>query len=241
MSKNVKKRNWAFVLYPESAPEDWKEQLRLSGLQGAISPLHDKDINPTGEPKKPHYHVILVYGSPTTYSNVKAFTDKLNQPIPQALEQVRGYYRYFTHKDNPEKYQYDEREIETFNGFNIADFVELTRSEVTTKKHELLTLAREKGFSEYAELVDYVQDNMDMTYFDIVSSHTLFFVGYMRSVRYRGTGKLHDNSTENSTETPVKCCPNCGSIDLKKSGKTAALSQRLECRDCGSRFVLDGK
>ena len=51
MSKNVKKRNWAFVLYPESAPEDWKEQLRLSGLQGAISPLHDKDINPTGEPK----------------------------------------------------------------------------------------------------------------------------------------------------------------------------------------------
>lgn len=248
MSKNVKKRNWAFVLYPESAPEDWKEQLRLSGLQGAISPQHDKDINPTGEPKKPHYHVILVYGSPTTYSNVKAFTDKLNQPIPQALEQVRGYYRYFTHKDNPEKYQYDEREIETFNGFNIADFVELTRSEVTTKKHELLTLAREKGFSEYAELVDYVQDNMDMTYFDIVSSHTLFFVGYMRSVRYRGAGKLHDNptematmATENSTETPIKCCPNCGSIDLRKHGKTAALSQRWECRDCGSRFVLDEK
>lgn len=252
MSKNVKKRNWAFVLYPESAPEDWKEQLRLSGLQGAISPLHDKDINPTGEPKKPHYHVILVYGSPTTYSNVKAFTDKLNQPIPQALEQVRGYYRYFTHKDNPEKYQYDEREIETFNGFNIADFVELTRSEVTSKKHELLTLAREKGFSEYAELVDYVQDNMDMTYFDIVSSHTLFFVGYMRSVRYRGAGKLNDNSTEMATyhneitteittEIPIKCCPNCGSVDLRKCGKTAALSQIWECKDCGKRFVSTEK
>ena len=60
MSKNVKKRNWAFVLYPESAPADWKEQLQLSGLMGAISPLHDKDINPTGGPKKAHYHVVLV-------------------------------------------------------------------------------------------------------------------------------------------------------------------------------------
>ena len=30
---------------------------------------------------------------------VKALTDGFNQPIPQALEQVRGYYRYLTHKD----------------------------------------------------------------------------------------------------------------------------------------------
>ena len=26
--KNIKKRNWAFVLYPESAPADWREQLQ---------------------------------------------------------------------------------------------------------------------------------------------------------------------------------------------------------------------
>lgn len=25
MAKNIKKRNWAFVLYPESAPADWRE------------------------------------------------------------------------------------------------------------------------------------------------------------------------------------------------------------------------
>lgn len=28
MAKNIKKRNWAFVLYPESAPADWREQLQ---------------------------------------------------------------------------------------------------------------------------------------------------------------------------------------------------------------------
>ena len=50
--ENLKKRNWTFVLYPESAPSDWIEQLKLSGLMCAVSPLHDKDVNPTGEPKK---------------------------------------------------------------------------------------------------------------------------------------------------------------------------------------------
>lgn len=42
-----------------------------------------------------------------------------------------GYY------DNPEKAQYDEREIKTINGFNIADFSELTRSEITQIKKTL--------------------------------------------------------------------------------------------------------
>lgn len=188
MANQVKKRNWAFVLYPESAPSDWREQLALSGLMGAISPLHDKDVDPTGEPKKAHYHVILVYGAPTTYNNVKAFTDKLNQPIPQALEQVRGYYRYLTHKDNPDKYQYADSEIVTFNGFDIADFTEISKSEITQMKFKLLTLMRELNFTEYFELVEYVQDNLDMTHFDVVSSHTIFFNGYLKSVRH---GRKH--------------------------------------------------
>ena len=125
-TKNVKKRNWAFVAYPESLPTDWKEQLQATGLQVAISPLHDRDVDPTGELKKPHYHVILCYAGPTSYNVVKGLTDSLKGPIPQPLEQVRGYYRYFTHMDNPEKYQYSPDTIETINGFSIMDFVELT-------------------------------------------------------------------------------------------------------------------
>lgn len=196
MPKNIKKRNWAFVLYPESAPADWKEQLQLSGVMGAISPLHDMDVNPTGEPKKEHYHVILVYGSPTTYNNVKAFTDKLNQPIPQALEQVRGYYRYLTHKDNPEKYQYSESEIDTFNGFDISDFVEVTKSEVNAIKDELLLIIKQKDFLEYCDLMDFVQDNLDKVYFDIASSHTIFFNTYLKSRRY---GKRDGTARTNQT------------------------------------------
>ena len=45
--QNVKKRNWTFLVYPESAPADWVSKLQATGLPVAISPLHDKDINPT--------------------------------------------------------------------------------------------------------------------------------------------------------------------------------------------------
>ncbi len=181
--KNVKKRNWAMVLYPESAPEDWREQLRLSGLQVAISPLHDKDVNADGEPKKAHHHVILVYGSPTTYNNVKALCDRLNQPIPQPLEQVRGYYRYLTHEDNPEKAQYSKADIQTLNGFDIREFVELTKSEVTKAKREILQLIRDNGITEYADLIDILMDGGEGTadMFDVASNNTLFFKAYLTS------------------------------------------------------------
>ena len=120
---NVKKRNWAFVLYPESAPSDWREQLQLTGLQCAVSPLHDKDVNPDGEPKKAHYHIIVCYSGPTSFNVVKGLTDKLNQPIPIALEQIRGYYRYLTHKDNPEKYQYSADDVFTNNSSALHKFL----------------------------------------------------------------------------------------------------------------------
>lgn len=202
---SVKKRNWAFFVYPTkeqlealgsnydgsdgygTVPDDWKQRLQLSGLQYAISPLHDKDLleDGSGKTKKPHYHVIVVYGSPTTYNNVKSLTDSLNSPIPQALEQVRGYYRYLTHKDNPEKYQYDDKEIVTGGGFNIADFIELSKSEVSEIKFKLQALIREQDMTEYEQFMDYVQDNFDRTLYDVASSHTIFFNTYLRSRRHR--------------------------------------------------------
>lgn len=180
--KNVKKRNWAMVLYPESAPQDWREQLQKTGLQCAISPLHDKDVNPDNEPKKAHYHVIMCYSGPTAYSVVKRLTDSLNQPIPQPLEQVRGYYRYLTHEDNPEKAQYSKADIQTLNGFDIREFVELTKSEVTKYKREIQTFIRDNGITEYGDLMDLLMDAEDMeNHYEVASNNTLFFVQYLKT------------------------------------------------------------
>lgn len=182
-SKIVKKRNWAFVVYPESLPEGWLDLLRETGLQCAISPLHDKDKEPTGELKKAHYHVIACYSGPTSYNVVKGLTEQLHAPGPQALEQVRGYYRYLTHKDNPEKAQYSENDIQTLNGFYIGDFVELTKSEVLNIKRDLLTLIREADILEYSDFLNLLQDSDMVQQFDVASSNTLFFDRYICSRR----------------------------------------------------------
>ncbi len=185
MSQNVKKRNWAFLVYPDSAPSDWMDKLQKTGLQCAVSPIHDKDINPDGSPKKAHYHVILAYSGPTSFNVVKALTDKFNSPIPKPLEQIRGYYRYLSHKDNPEKYQYDEKEIKTINGFNISDFVELTRSEIMQIKKSLQALIRQYDICEYADLMDMLQDSDMGTEYEVASNNTYFFDKYIASRRNR--------------------------------------------------------
>ena len=152
-------------------------------MKCAISPLHDRDFNADGEPKKPHYHVIVCYEGPTTYSNVKRLTDELRQPIPQPLEQVRGYYRYLTHEDNPEKAQYDKADIESLNGFAIQDFVEMTRSEVGRRTREILQLIRDNGITEYAVLMDILMDAGEgmSEHYGVARSNTLFFKAYLTS------------------------------------------------------------
>lgn len=190
----VKKRNWAFVLYTESAPEDWKEILKLKGITFAVSPLHDKDINPTGESKKAHYHIILCYGSPTTYNNVKSITDELNQPIPIPLESVRGYYRYFTHLDNPEKYQYNPNEIELFNGFDVSDV--LNNFEVFECLKKIQYLIIEKDIHEYSVLMDTLINEESMELWNVACSHTNFLNTYITSKR----NKFYDEMVRNSSK-----------------------------------------
>lgn len=184
--KDVKKRNWWFVLYPESAPPDWRDRLRATGLPIAISPLHDKDVYDNGEqagqPKKPHHHVILAYPGPTTYSVVcKLVQGELGQPIPQPLEAIRGGYRYLSHADNPDKYQYDAKDIETLNGFNILDYVDMTAAEAVAMNKELVSLIMELGFADYCDFIEYLLFNGTDVQYEYAISHTLFFTAYLKS------------------------------------------------------------
>lgn len=258
MAKNSKKRNWAFFIYPSkeyldkvgtdydgadgygTAPENWIEELQKTGLQCAISPLHDKDKleDGSGRVKKPHWHVIACYSGPTSFNVVKELTDRFNAPIPQALEQIRGYYRYLTHKDNPEKYQYNELDIRTINGFNIADFTELTRSEVTQIKKRLQSLIRELDIYEYADLMDLLQDEERNEDYDVASNNTYFFKQYIDSRRNKGVKAQARGDSVLIINTEM-CCPECGSIEVVKYGKTAAESQRWKCKDCEKVFVQE--
>ena len=234
MSKVTKKRNWAFVIYPESTPENWQELLIKTGLPFAVSPLHDSDLNPDGTAKKAHWHVIVCFPGPTTFQVVQALTDSLNAPIPQPVESVKGYFRYFTHMDNPEKAQYDERKITTKNGFNILDYADLTRLETLRIKMKLREIIREMKFTEYAELIDFLADEEMLLELDIATSNTLFVSQYLTSRRHWSDKKAHETH-EKPTEI---CCKNCGSVNVIKRGKSGAGTPIFGCKDCGKKFTI---
>lgn len=95
-------RNYACIVYPDSAPENWQNIVAESKIPCFISPLHDKDVNPDGTPKKPHYHVMVMYDGPKTEEQAKAFFSTFNGVGPEVVNSVRGYARYLKHMDNPE-------------------------------------------------------------------------------------------------------------------------------------------
>ena len=129
--------------------------------------------------------MILCYANTTTFNAVKTFVESLNCPIPQPLESVRGYYRYLTHKDNPEKYQYDENDIKTFGGFAITDFVELSANEVYTIMRSINDDVFSLGIYEYADLCHYYDETKDLTKLNVLMGHTLHFTAFLRSYRFK--------------------------------------------------------
>lgn len=110
-SRDTRVRNFATVVYPESAPDNWQDILARHCVPAFISPLHDKDVNPTGEPKKPHYHVVLMFEGKKSIAQVTEIFDTINGVGCEQVKSLRGYARYLCHLDNPEKAQYSPSDV----------------------------------------------------------------------------------------------------------------------------------
>ena len=131
-----KARYFTFLLYPESIPTDWKQQLELIGVPIAISPLHNKDkSNIEGQIyKKAHYHVVYVAKNPVTSDSVRkkiqrVLGDKSVAKVQIVVQSMENIYLYLTHesKDAIEKHKhkYPKSDIMLLNNFDIDRYVTL--------------------------------------------------------------------------------------------------------------------
>lgn len=192
--KRITGRTWAFVMYPESMPENFEELIQETGLPFAMSPLHDKDLDPTGEPKKPHYHCIVYYENATTLKNVKDnVCDKLNATIPLKLESMRGMYRYHIHLDNPEKYQYDDRDRKFYNGFDVDMASKLTKTEIDKCIQEILDFIEDNNILEYRDLVFTLKGFPNLR--SVACSNTILFNTYIKSKKHKFQKEVEKEET----------------------------------------------
>ena len=198
MAKEKRSNKWAFLLYQESAPENYLDILEEMHIPFVLSPWHDKDVNKeTGEFKKAHKHGALYFDSLKSYSQVsKLLTNHLNTPKHVEVSMSpRGMYDYFTHAENPEKTLYDINDIESGCGFDLNKFL------ITNNSGEFLTLVidiiEEQNFLEFNSLVRYARaENPQLL--SLIMDKTYFFAKYLDSRRYdnkKDEGKYkHDKS-----------------------------------------------
>lgn len=184
---------WRFIVYPESAEENWKEKLRNLHCELAISPLHDKDLwthdSPEivdeetgeiieekgsrykcGERKKAHWHCIIKFDRTISYKEanriIRAIT---NGPYLQKCMSLKGQYEYFTHMNNPDKYQYEKSEIERYNGF----IVETTQTDRIVMIDEIGRVIAEKGFLDLGEVRKHYEGQYE--YINVIALKGYYF------------------------------------------------------------------
>ena len=203
---DTRTRNWNIIVYPESAPEKWRELIDETHIEWVESPLHDKDVNADGELKKAHYHVLLLFDGPKSYEQVKKITDSINAPIPQRCHSVKGSIRYMVHKDNPEKAQYDWNKIVCHGGADLASLCAPTATERMAIQKDITAYIRDERIIEFADILFYAQANdLDDWYNVLMNYSTLSISTLIRSNRNklapklpqtvyidRGTGELLD-------------------------------------------------
>lgn len=180
----LRRRNFATVVYPESAPIDWKERLSEQHVAALVSPLHDRDVNPSGAPKKPHYHVLLMFESPKDFDNqVKPIFDMIGGVGREYVNSMRGYARYLCHLDNPEKAQYDKADVIQLGGADYAAVVHLPTDD-SRMLAELFAYIKANQIYSFAELLDICAVN-NPDWFNLVTASRAYIVDkYIKSLMW---------------------------------------------------------
>lgn len=131
-------RNWSWIIYPESAPNNWEDLINEHHIKWAHSPVHDKDVydkdvyeeeqcvntikkvkHKKGEKKKAHIHCVAMFEGKKSKTQIEEILKDVNASLPIVCNSVVGMVRYFVHLDNTEKAQYKIEDIKSFCNFDI--------------------------------------------------------------------------------------------------------------------------
>jgi hypothetical protein len=195
---DTRTRNWTFLVYPESAPENWRDILLDVRVPWVESPLHDSDKNPDGE-KKAHWHVAIAFEGNKSFEQVKEITDNIishqknhlgelvackGSTIPQKVTSMIGLVRYFIHLDDPDKHQYDKSEIKAYCGFDLENYFKPTQSSRYQHIGEMIDWIEESDCMELSILLRYAKENFYESWYKLLCDNSAYIVNeYIKSKR----------------------------------------------------------
>lgn len=178
-----RKRVFAFLLYPESADPNWKEILADTHIMMFVSPLHDKDINPDGSQKKPHYHIMMMFEGVKTDEQFKAIRDSVKGVGNEIIHTARGYARYLTHKDNPEKAQYNDTDVLCFGGADYREMVSIP-TDVDALISDMTKYIDTYFVYSFRQFFNYCRDCKPDWYYALVHGQSYIIKEYIKSLAW---------------------------------------------------------
>ena len=194
-TRDNRKRNWTAIVYPESAPADWRDILENEHIEWIESPLHNQDKNPTGELKKDHWHIVLLFDGNKSFEQIKEITDKINSPIPNSVNSVRSMVRYLAHLDNPEKAQYPVSEIIAHGGTDLKELLKPTASSRYESIAEMVEYIQENEITEFIDFMIYCKNKEFETWFPLLCDNAAFIIqAVIKSNRHKPSSYKTDIS-----------------------------------------------
>lgn len=188
--KESKARNWAFILYEESAPENWRELLAEMHMPALASPLHDRDVDECDNPKKPHRHVILMSDGPITQKRANEIMEPFNgTKSAERVQSLRGYVRYLAHLDDPDKAQYDPGDIEAFGGADLAALLKPNTAGRYEIIGQMIDFCAERSITEFCELLRYARAERPKDWFPVLVDSAFLMSRYLTSLRFASSSK----------------------------------------------------
>lgn len=188
-------RNWTVIFYPEDLPENWTslvDDLHFKWIEG---PLHDKDLNADGQPKKPHHHTMFMFDVVKSEEQVTAMLKEvfgenekgsiIGIATPQKVSDRCAIVRYMAHLDNPDKAQYEVAEIVGHNG---ADPAEILRYSATETREMIISMEEyieQNGITELADFSAEIRYNHPEWHTLLATKMTMYFNAFIRSCRHK--------------------------------------------------------
>ena len=226
---------WCFIVYPDSAPPDWEEQITKLGLEWGHSPLHDKDpwshdseeydgykdgrpyhytkgeLYKKGDKKKPHWHCIIKFEKKIYMLEARDVICTLTHgTIPFKCYSLRKYTEYFIHKNDLDKYQYDADECKFFNGFTI----EPNAKEQQLMCIEIAKTIREKQICFVADLDKFYEEAPE--YHGLIVARPNYFTTLVKENRWLNIYHKDTKLINSKTGEVIKEWPEKNTNERKK-------------------------
>lgn len=183
-------RNWTTEFYPDSVVDGLEDKLAELHVRAFLSPLHDKDINGNGEPKKPHWHLVLMFSSMKSESQVRDLVKPLGAVGLEKVRDIRVMARYLCHLDNPEKARYSTDEVKQFGGADYIAEIGLASDKYVAIR-EMIAYIEANDINSYSALVSYAATERDDWFRALCDSSTMVIDKYIKS-RFWERYKMQD-------------------------------------------------